>query len=70
MLSRVEQLVKTNEDLEGTLKEKVILAKRALVPQRLKLNEDLERLQKAVFRANRDIDMFDTALAPIRRLSH
>ena len=61
--------MKTNEDLEGTLKEEVILARRALAPQRLKLKEDLERLQKAVFRANRDIDMFDAALAPVRRLS-
>jgi len=61
--------VKTNEDLEGALKEKVILARHALAPQRLKLKEDLERLQKAVFRANRDIDMFDAALAPVRGLS-
>ena len=58
-----------NEDLESTLKEKVILARRALVPQRFKLEEDLERLQKAVFRANRDIDIFDAALAPVRGLS-
>ena len=61
--------MKTNEELEGTLKEKVILARSALAPQRLKLKEDLERLQKAVFRANRDIDMFDAALAPVRGLS-
>ena len=61
--------MKTNEDLEGALKEKVILARRALVPQRLKLMEELERLQKADFQANRDIEMFDAALAPVRGLS-
>ena len=69
MLSQVEQLVRTNEGLEGPLKTKVILARRALAPQRLKLKEDLERLQKAVFQANRDLDLFDAALAPVRRLS-
>lgn len=69
LLSRVEQLMKKNEDLEGALKEKVILARRALVPQRLKLMEELERLQKVDFQANRDIEMFDAALAPVRGLS-
>ena len=61
--------MKTNEDLEGPLKEKVILVRRALASRRLKLKKDLERLQKEVFRANRDIDMLDAALAPVRGLS-
>jgi len=69
LLSQVEQLVKTNEGLEGGLKTKVILARRALAPHRLKLKEDLERLERAFFRANRDLNLFDAALAPVRRLS-
>lgn len=66
MLSHIERLVKTNADLEGPLKAHLILANE---PHRVKLNEQLERLQNAIFRVNRNIEIFDAALAPVRRLS-